>query len=238
MKPKPMTRTSLATLVLALGAAAGVFAPSEALAQDAGGTPAPGQAPDDAPAHGRRGRHAMRERFRSALGERLGARGHGAMKHRRHRGELAAQLTLTDDQRRVFVEKARAAQPILEQARKDLAAAIVAARAARAAAPAATPAEKPADEAGRAAAKAARKAEREALMAPAKAAREKARDALAPLARDIVATLTPEQRARVEGFAAARGRKADAAHLERLVARMFRNPMAVAIAEAEMNRTK
>ncbi len=236
MKPTKTILTTLSALVLLAGASVATYA------QDQGGAPAPGQ--EGKGRHEHRGMRGLRHgRFGGAadggrLGERLRDRAK-AFHGRRH--EMKDILAITPDQRRVFVEKARAAQPILEQARKDLAAALVGVRDAREAAKSATtatPAEKPKDEAARAAAKAAKKAEREALMAPVKAARTKALEALSPLARDVVASLTPEQRARLEGFAAARGRKLDEKRLERFVIGMFRKPMALAMAEAELSRTK
>lgn len=189
-------------------------------AQDAGPQPA-----KERDGRGRRG--AMIERFRER-GGRLGA----FMKHRGARkARMSAfrdEMQVTDAQRQLFVEKARAAQPALEAARKDIAAAIVTARAAFAAEKAKLSSTTPAPDA------AARKAAFEAIRAPVKAAREKAEAALAPFAKDLVAALSPEQRARMEGFAAGRGRKLDDARLQRAAMRMLRNPMALAIAEAEL----
>lgn len=234
MKPTKMILTTLAALA-ALAVVAGASVAT--YAQDQGGAPAPTQNGQEG-----KGRHARHERrgmrHGGFGGERLQER---AKSFRARRHEMKDVLAITPEQRRLFVEKARVAQPILEQARKDLAAALVGVRDARGAAKSATtatPAEKPKDEAARAAAKAAKKAEREALMAPVKAARTKALEALSPLARDVVASLTAEQRARLEGFAAARGRKLDEKRLERFVIGMFRKPMALAMAEAELNRTK
>ena len=235
-KFQPFVLTAIASL--ALFAAVGV----SALAQDQG-PPAPGQegkGRHGATADGERGRRpgrGMRDRIRGRM--------EGRMDRRQGRGDLLASQNITDDQRRVFVEKARAAQPVVEQARRELAAARVAIEDARTAYRAAhtdgkgkTGEARTTDPAERAALREKLKAERAAIMAPVKAARERALAGLAPLAADVIATLTPEQRARLEGFATARGGKLDDQKLTKLVSRLFARPMAIAMAEARIGRTK
>ena len=151
--------------------------------------------------------------------------GAARMRFRRHlmraRGEVARALELTDDQRRVVLEKARAAEPIVAQGRRDRAKLLVAERDARRARTADAP--RPTAE-DRAAQRAARRAVREKLAAD-----------LAPLAKDVVATLTTEQRARLEGFAAAHGRKVTDETLVRRTSRMLARPMTVPMLEARLS---
>lgn len=132
------------------------------------------------------------------------------MRHRNAaRAEIGRALALTDDQRRVILEKARAAEPIVAQWRRDLAREFVARET--------TP-----------------QADRTARRAAHRALREKLAADLAPLAKEVVATLTPEQRARLEGFAAARGRKLTDDALVAFVSRMLARPMTVPLLEARL----
>jgi len=146
------------------------------------------------------------------------------MRLRRHRadarGEIARALQLTDDQRRVVLEKARAAEPIVAQGRRDRAKLLVEEHEARRARTAESPRPTAEDRAAR------RTAHR--------ALRDKFAADLAPLAKDVVATLTPEQRARLEGFAAARGRKLTDEALVRWTSRMLSRPMTVPMMEARL----
>jgi Spy/CpxP family protein refolding chaperone len=156
--------------------------------------------------HGAGRAGARRDRFRKAL------RG-----MRTERRDLLASLGATDEQRRTVLEKARAAAPIVSAA-KDEARRIVA-------------------QAWSAAAKdpsADRKALRESVRTQLKALREKTRGQVEPLAKEVVASLTPEQRAKLDAAAAKHGRTVDDARLTRRAARLISRPMTVPYLEARL----
>src|SRR5262249_49882348 len=132
-------------------------------------------------------RAALREKIREAV------------QNRRQRVmEFLASLQVTDDQRRVVLEKAKAAAPIVAGA-KDEARRIVAQALANA------------TRAGRVD----RKAARLAVGAELKALRERTRAQLEPLAKDVVGSLTPEQKQKLQEAATKRGRTLDDAKLAR-----------------------
>jgi len=149
----------------------------------------------------------------SADGPRAGARRHAAriLRHRRgHRLsalKLAESLQLSDAQRQLALDKARAAAPIAEQTRRDAARILV-------------------DRAS-----AGRDATREKL----RALRAEVAGKLLPLAKEVVASLTPEQRAKIQEAAAKHGRAFDEARFERRVARMLARPMTAALLEAKLS---
>ena len=175
----------------------------------AAGAAAPAFAGDDAP-----GPRAGR-----AAGLRGARRDRFRRAMRQERRDLLASLGVTDEQRRTALAKARAAAPIVTSA-KDEARRIVAQAWAAAAK----------DPAGD------RKALRESVRAQLKALREKTRGQVEPLAKDVVASLTPEQRAKLDDAAAKRGRTVDEARLTRRVARMLSRPMAVPYLEARLGK--
>ena len=149
---------------------------------------------------------ARRDRFRKTLRD-----------WRTERKDLLASLQVSDEQRHTVLEKARAAAPIVS-AGKDEARRIVA-------------------QAWAAAAKdpnADRKALRESVRTQLRALREKTRGQVEPLAKDVVASLTPEQRAKLEAAAAKHGRTLDDARLVRRTARMLSRPMTVPYLEARL----
>lgn len=190
-----MTKSKWIALTLAAGIACGA-------AVDA-------FAGDGARAGGLRGRHGVaREKFGKAMKER-----------RRKAVEFLATLGVTDEQRRLVLEKARAAAPIVETA-KDEARRIVAQAWAAAAKDPATD----------------RKALREKTKADLVALREKTRASIEPLAKEVVASLTPEQRKKFEEAAAKRGRTIDDAKLTKFAAHLISRPMTVAYLEARLGR--
>jgi hypothetical protein len=155
---------------------------------------------------GRRGQHARG-------GQGMRQRGMHARKAQMRRA-VAQALALTPEQQRAALEKARAAQPIVAEARKERAKLLAQAQAA------ATTDTKGAD----------RTAQRAAM----KDLRTRTAEKLAPLAKDLVATLTPEQRAKLEGIAAARGRKFDEAKFVRRVSHWLARPMTADMLEAKL----
>ena len=103
---------------------------------------------------------------------------------RQERRDLLASLNVTDDQRRTVLEKARVAAPIVSAGRDEARRVIAQARAMLAEDPAAD-----------------RKALRESVRTQLRALREKTRGQVEPLAQDVVASLTAEQRAKLEAAA-------------------------------------
>jgi hypothetical protein len=175
----------------------------------AGGAAVDAFAGDGARAGKLRGRHgAAREKFGKA------------MKQRRQRVvQFLATLEITDEQRRLVLEKARAAAPLIETAKGD-ARRIIAQAWAAAAKDAAID----------------RKALKETTKAQLVALREKTRAAIEPLAKEVVASLTPEQRKKVEEAAAKHGRTVDDAKLTKFAAHMISRPMTIAFLEARLGR--
>jgi hypothetical protein len=177
----------------------------------AAGAAAPAFAGDDGAGrrnHPRAGRSGGR---RGALRDRF----RRAM--RQERRDLLASLNVTDDQRRTALEKARAAAPIVSAARDEARRVVAQARAAAAKDPAAD-----------------RKALRESVRTQLQALRERTRGQVEPLAKDVLASLTPEQRAKIDAAAAKRGRTVDEGRLTRRVARMLARPMTVPYLEARL----
>ncbi|MCE9634502.1 MAG: hypothetical protein K8T90_02250 [Planctomycetes bacterium] len=202
-----------ATKILILTAAALLSAATttNALAGDhakQGRAPAVGKHARGGRGHARGDRGGLRERF-------------GKMRHRRQ--AVVQALAFTPDQQRMALEKARAAAPIVAEARKELAQVLVKAQAETATG---TPEVKP----DRETRKAAHAQHREAVRELRKRTAEK----LAPLAKDLVASLTPEQRTKLEGMAAARGHKLDDAKLVKVVTRWIARPMTADVLEAKL----
>jgi len=121
-------------------------------------------------------------------------------------------LGFTAEQRHLMIERARAIAPIVESGKAE---------ARRLIAQALVEAETGDQDAIRARVK-------ESLKALRKGAAEK----IAPLARDVVASLTPEQRAKIEAFAAKHGRTVDDDMLVRRFGRALARPMTLAYLEA------
>lgn len=158
---------------------------------------------------GPRGRRAeVRERFGDALRAR-----------RAHALKFLATVGFTDDQRRVALEKARAAAPIVASAKDEARRIVASAWAAAAKDPAAD-----------------KKALKESAKAQLVALREKTRASLEPLAKEVVASLTPEQRKSIEEAAAKRGRTVDEARLVKFASRLIGRPMTVPFLEARLAR--
>jgi Spy/CpxP family protein refolding chaperone len=156
------------------------------------------------------GGHAAKKAARSGESVRQAAQA-----RRRRMAEFLASLNVTDEQRALVLDKARAAAPIVAGARDEVRKIV-----ARAWASAAK--DSGAD----------RKAIRATVQSDVQAVREKARAQIEPLARDVVASLTPEQRQKFQDAFAARGRTMDDAKLTRLAARLISRPMTVAYLEA------
>ena len=135
------------------------------------------------------------------------------------RQKFAETMQWTADQQRLALEKARAAQPIVAEARKELA------RLLAQGAPGATT-----DGTDKADRKSGRKTQRDAIRTLRRATAEK----LAPLAQDLIAGLTADQRAKLEGFAAARGRTLDDAKLAQRISKWLARPMTADLLEARL----
>ena len=135
------------------------------------------------------------------------------------RGELRRflrKLDATDAQRATALEQARAAKPIARAARLEGREIRIEARR-----------EHPGDR------EAARATARERI----RDLRERTLASLEPLARKVVATLTPDQRKKLEDAARARGKELDAARLEKLVSWLLTRPGTLAhLEKGERNR--
>jgi Spy/CpxP family protein refolding chaperone len=170
-----------------------------------------------AAATGFAGEDGPRPRAGRAAGVRGARRDRFRRAMRQERRDLLTSLGVTDEQRRTVLEKARAAAPIVA-ADRDEARRIVA-------------------QAWTAAAKdsaADRRALRDSVRGQLKALREKTRGQVEPLAKEVVASLTPEQRAKLDAAAARHGRTVDEARLVRRAARMISRPMTVPYLEARL----
>jgi hypothetical protein len=136
----------------------------------------------------------------------------------RERGELRRflrSLDATDAQREVAREEARAAAPISHAARLEgRAIRIEALR------------EHPGD----------RAAARESARPKIRELRERTLTGLRPLAQKVVATLTPDQRKKLEDAARARGKDLDEARLEKLVSWLLTRPGTLAHLERGARR--
>ena len=144
------------------------------------------------------------------------------MKERRTKMlQFLGSLQFTDAQRQVMLDKARAAAPIVEAARAE-GRRIVAQAWAQAAKDGAT--------VDRAALRAQVKTQLQALRA-------KTWPQIEPLAKDVVATLTPEQRQKFQDAAAKRGKTIDDAKLAKFAGFLITRPMAVPYLEARLGVT-
>lgn len=136
---------------------------------------------------------------------------------RDRRGKVAKfieSLQITDAQRQLMLDKARAAEPIAAEARKELARILVAAQ----------DAGKTGDPAE------ARRAAHEKVRGLKEATLAK----LEPLAKEIVASLSPDQRKKFEEAAARHGRTFDEARLVKRLSRWLTRPMTVPMLEARL----
>ena len=137
---------------------------------------------------------------------------HARMRAGKARLRMFESLDFTADQRHLMIERARAIGPIVEsakaEARRMIADALVQART----------------------------GDREAIRAQVKenvkALRQGTAEKIAPLARDVVQSLTAEQRSKIAEFAAKRGRTVDDDMLVRRFSRALAKPMTLAYLEA------
>jgi len=156
-------------------------------------------------------------------GRRAAMRGrvHRAVKHRRAASiAFLASPEVTNEQRALVLEKARAAAPILADARRQ-ARTIVAEAWASATADGAKPD---------------RRAIRASVKDKLKTLRTETRGRIEVLAKEVVASLTPEQRQKLEAVAAKRGRTIDEARLTRFAMALISRPMTVAYLEARQGK--
>jgi hypothetical protein len=122
------------------------------------------------------------------------------------------KLGLSDAQRGLALQEARAAQAIVEQARRDAARILVIAHDAR------------------------KSGQTVDARAELKALRQRTQAQLEPLGRQVVGSLTAEQRQLIVDENARRGRTFDEARLVRRTASLLALPMTVALLEARMTR--
>jgi len=156
------------------------------------------------------GKHAGKKAARAAQ---TGAQaGH---QKRRNMTEFLASLAPSDEQRALVLAKAREAAPIVTAARDEARRTVARAWAAAA-------------KDG----KTDRKAVRASVKADIQAIRTKARGQIEPLAREVVASLTPEQRQKFSDALSKHGRTADDAKLTRFTTRLISRPMTVSYLEA------
>jgi hypothetical protein len=144
-------------------------------------------------------------------GEQALQRGRG--RHGAHRVALARfvnKLNLTDAQRGLALQEARGTQPIVDQARRDAARILVAAEDARAG------------------------GQTVDVRAELKSLRQQTFEKIAPMARQVLASLTPEQHQAIADAAAKHGRKVDEDRLVRRTAFLLTRPMTAAILEARL----
>jgi hypothetical protein len=172
---------------------------------------------------------------RAAMSERARQSG----KHRRADSmKFLESLQATDEQRALVLEKSKAAAPILAEARRQARALVAQAMASASASASKEPASKePASkELSKADRKAARNADcnaaRQSVKAQLQSIRDQTRGQIDALAKDVVASLTPEQRQKLQDVAAKRGRTLDDARFTRLAAALISRPMTAAYLEA------
>jgi len=127
-----------------------------------------------------------------------------------------ASLQLTDTQRQVMLDKARAAAPIVEGSKAEARKLVAAAWA------------KAGD------ANVDKKAIRADVKTQLQALRAKTWPQIEPLAKDVVASLTPEQRQKIDAAAGKRGKTVDDAKLTQLMGRLISRPMTVSYLEARL----
>ena len=186
----------------------------------AGDQDAPKPAAPDARAGGRHG--AKRDRLK-----------HFAQDRRQRFMEFLGSLQATDEQRRIVLDKAKAAEPIVAAARAE-------ARRTIAQAWVAASKDGAVD----------RKALRESLRTQLKSLRERTRTQIEPLAKEVVAALTPDQRTKILAAAANRHARtgadpgaapgaapaSDDEKLTRFAAFLISRPMTIAYLEARLGR--
>jgi Spy/CpxP family protein refolding chaperone len=152
---------------------------------------------------------------RSALergdGFRQGSKDHHGARRRAVSGFLR-HLNFSDAQRGLALQAARNAQPIVEEARREAARILV-----------------QAEDAGQ-------NARSSAVREQLKSLRQQTFQKIEPLARQVVAALTPEQRQRIEDAARKHGRTFDEDRLVRRTARLLARPMTEALLEARLAR--
>jgi Spy/CpxP family protein refolding chaperone len=134
----------------------------------------------------------------------------------RQASDFIATLAPTDEQRQLLVEKARAAATIVKSAQEETRRIVNASLAATT----------------KDGSKPDRKAARAAVKQKLVQVRDHARSQLEPLARDVVASLTPEQRTKLQSTAGKRGKSVNDAQLVRLAAIAISRPAAVKLLEA------
>jgi hypothetical protein len=152
-------------------------------------------------------------------GNRAGKRGGAQSEAVQKRGKglaFLSSLQLTDAQRQTMLDKARAAAPIVQGAKAEARKLVAAAWA----------------KAGDA------NVDKQAVRADVKtqlqALRAKTWPQIEPLAKDVVASLTPEQRQKIDAAAGKRGKTVDDAKLTKLMGRLITRPMTVSYLEARL----
>jgi len=154
---------------------------------------------------------------RGRRGDKAGDAGQEATGQKRGKGlAFLASLQFTDAQRHTMLDKARAAAPIVEGAKAEARRIVAAAWA------------KSGD------AKPDRQAIRAEVKTQIQALRAKTWPQIEPLAKEVVATLTPEQRQKIEAAAGKRGKTVDDEKLTKLMGRLISRPMAVPYLEARL----
>lgn len=125
---------------------------------------------------------------------------------------LLRRLDLSDDQCGLALQESRSARAIVEQARREAARILI-----------------EAEDAGNG-------ARSDDVRARLESLRQETSAKLAPLARQVLATLTPEQHRRIEEHAARRGRSFDEQRLVRRLSFLLARPMTTALLEARLDR--
>ncbi len=214
-----MTRTTK-TAVLAAALAAAVAIPALATAGEGEGE---GGKAGQGPGAGARGAGARLERFRR--GERF--RTAGAMHARRERVRATVDrvLALSDDQAKTALQAAEAAGKLRAETRAKAAAILLEAHRASTAAVSGTDVPK-----------VDRSAERAKVREALRALRDEHRRGLAAIGKGLSASLTPEQRAKIEEKAKSRGRTVDEERLALFLGRRVSHPWAEALLKARLGR--
>jgi Spy/CpxP family protein refolding chaperone len=148
-------------------------------------------------------------------GRRGGARQEQIQQRRRGMAFLQS-LQFTDAQRQVMLDKARAAATIVQGSKAEARKIVAAAWA----------------KAGDASVD--KKAIRADVKTQLEALRAKTWPQIEPLAKDVVASLTPEQRQKIDAAAGKRGKTLDDAKLTKLFGRLLSRPMTVPYLEARL----
>lgn len=148
-----------------------------------------------------------------------------AVRNRRQKfADFLASLNSTDEQRRVVLEQAKAAAPIVRSAHDEARGLI--AKAWATAVKDTNTKDTAID----------RKAARESVKEQLKALHERTKAQIEPLAKQVVATLTAEQKATIQAHAGKHGKTVDDAKLTKFAAHLITRPMTAAYLEARLAR--